>query len=187
MPMKRFAHLSYSEARKAITPEMVREVLDYDPASGVMQWRARPVFRSQDQTWNTRFADQPVGRADRDGYLRFTLMGIQVLVHRAAWAHVHNEWPPQMIDHRDGNRINNAISNLRLADVAQNTANARKRAGTRSRFKGLTWCATHRKWKATVQRRGVTKLVGYFDDEETAHAAYCAAAAAVQGEFFRAS
>ena len=183
--MNGLEHLSPAEVRATLTQSKVRELLDYDHASGSLTWRPRPERTYHDARWNRRFAGKVAGRVYPDGYLRFTLMGVPVIAHRLIWLYVHGEWPSGVIDHRDGNPINNRLSNLRLASVRDNTANSKKRAGTSSRFKGVTWVKTHQKWKAAIEERREVRFLGYFETEEAAHAAYCVAARRAYGEFFR--
>ena len=54
-----------------------------------------------------------------------------IYTHRAVYAWFHGYIPPKMmLDHRDGNRYNNSIDNLRLATAAENNANRHNKAGT---------------------------------------------------------
>jgi HNH endonuclease/AP2 domain len=92
-----------------------------------------------------------------------------------------------MVDHRDGNSLNNRKSNLRAATKAQNSQNKKKRAGTTSRYKGVMWCPANSKWAARISRRGSEKKVayhlGYFLSERTAGEAYDRAASDMFGCF----
>lgn len=81
------------------------------------------------------------------------------------------------VDHRDGDGLNNCRSNLRVATPAQQNANfVHKRAGTTSRFKGVSWYKAYGRWRAQIQVDGRNRALGYFDDEEEAARAYDAAA-----------
>lgn len=87
------------------------------------------------------------------------------------------------VDHHDGDGLNNARGNLRLASRQGNRVNSRKRSGYASSYKGVV--ASHRKWKAKI-RVGATMLyLGTFENEVDAAAAYNAAAIAQFGEFAR--
>jgi hypothetical protein len=110
-----------------------------------------------------------------------------VYAHRLAFALGHGRWADE-VDHVDGNRANNALSNLRECTRQQNQWNARKRgAAPSSRFKGVHWCKSREVWHAriTVGYRGI--FLGSFADEAEAGAAYLAAAQKYAGEFARAN
>lgn len=72
----------------------------------------------------------------------------------------------KMTDHKDGDGLNNQRDNLRETSPALNTINSRKRAGMSSRYKGVYWCKTTRRWRADyTNRAGKGVYVGRFDTE----------------------
>ena len=90
-----------------------------------------------------------------------------------------------MVDHRDGDKLNNRRSNLRLCSNSENQANKVKGQGI-SRFKGVTWQTLPSGkgyWKATITFQGRVRYLGTFQTDLEAAAAYNAAAAALFGEF----
>lgn len=128
--------------------------------------------------------DRTVGSKKPDGYLRVQIKGKTFSVHRVIWAMYHGYWPTVHLDHKDGNRSNNAISNLREADPSQNAANRKSRIASRVR-KGITWHKQCRKWQAQISKDGKAYYLGLFDTEEAAHRAYAAKATEFFGEFAR--
>lgn len=90
-------------------------------------------------------------------------------------------WPPQMVDHRDGNGLNNRRGNLRLATDTQNQANKSSQVTSRSRFKGVSWHKGDGSWQVRIRDR----WIGHFDDEIEAAHAYDRAAVIEFGEFAR--
>jgi hypothetical protein len=88
----------------------------------------------------------------------------------------------EIIDHRDGNGLNNQRSNLRRATQAQNMGNrAKHKTASSSRYKGV--CRHRNKWRATIALAGYRKHIGCFVKEEHAARAYDANARAFFGEF----
>lgn len=65
--------------------------------------------------------------------------------------------------------------NIRWATYARQNYNQRKREGTTSRFRGVNWDASRSRWQAKIGVAGRTIMLGRFDTEEAAHAAYQAA------------
>ncbi len=51
--------------------------------------------------------------------------------HRLAWFYVHGVWPKEQIDHINGDKADNCIANLRLADFSKNQANDGERCAKR--------------------------------------------------------
>lgn len=88
-----------------------------------------------------------------------------------------------VVDHRDGDGLNNTRSNLRPATDSLNQANRRKVAGTSSRFKGVTFDAARGKWSAQISVGGQHYNLGRFDDELLAAAHYDVAARIHFGQF----
>ena len=93
--------------------------------------------------------------------------------HRLAWLYIYGEWPSGQIDHINGDKADNRISNLRVATDSQNKQNARKaRSDSKSGLIGATWYSRSNKWRAAIQVDGKKKHLGYFDEAEEAHAVY---------------
>lgn len=93
------------------------------------------------------------------------------------------------IDHRDGNGLNNRrrgeTGNLRSATKSQNMHNRRLNANNTSRFKGVSWNASHRKWHSQIMAGRVRKHLGYFNCRTAAAVAYMKASKQHHGEFGR--
>jgi hypothetical protein len=162
--------------------EQLREALDYNHASGILHWKYRP---DRSKAWNSRYSGQAAGwidgRARRN--LLFSPFG-KIKNHRIAWAIYYGEWPQLEIDHIDRNPSNNAIANLRLATGNQNKCNSGKRKHNTSGFKGVSRIRSRlNPWTAEIKFFGGKVRLGYFATPEEAHAAYCAAAKILHGEF----
>jgi hypothetical protein len=126
---------------------------------------------------------RPAGYRDPRGYIQIWIGKKNFKAHRLAWMYVHGEWPELDIDHVNGEPSDNRIENLRLATRSQNLGNARLSKRNSSGFKGVTWWASRRKWASRIRVDGKGRRLGLFESAEEAHAAYCAAAARMRGEF----
>lgn len=92
--------------------------------------------------------------------------------------------PGFVVDHINGNRLDNRRENLRVCTYAENARNngAIKKS---SALRGVSWHAKAGKWRATIKLNGKSKHVGYFATEAEAAAAYDEAARSLHGEFAR--
>ena len=160
-----------------ISQERLKQVLDYDPATGVFTWKARSSNRIE------------VGkRAGGFGTYGYRLIGIDgKLFHasRLAWLYVTGEWPELHIDHANGNRDDDRFANLRHATRSENQCNRAKQANNTSGFKGVYFCKVRQMWRARITFRGSTEDLGLHETAEQAGTAYALAAKRVHGEFAR--
>ena len=90
-----------------------------------------------------------------------------------------------MIDHQDGNGLNNRRNNLRLATSSQNNCNSRIRIDNTSGLKGIFLVKKTGKWRARITVNKKENHLGYFLSKKEAYAAYCAASDKYHGEFGR--
>ena len=123
-----------------------------------------------------------------DGGHKYYIIGINrktYRAHRIAWKLMYNDDPIELIDHIDGNGLNNAIGNLRIANDHLNGANSKISKNNKSGFKGVCWDKAKKKWLAqiTVKRKKIH--IGRYDKAEDAHHAYCEAAKKHFGEYAR--
>ena len=165
------------------TADFLRQVLDYNPLTGVFTWK---VNRSR-QAKRGVVAGREIIVPD-DHHVR--IIGVKrknYYAHRLAWYWMTSEWPTKQIDHKDCNALNNAWNNLRLATPYQNSMNQRKRKNNKTGFKGVSFHKRDKRFAASIRINGNLTWLGYFDTAEEAHAAYMAAARKHFGEFARAA
>jgi len=86
-----------------------------------------------------------------------------------------------LVDHIDGNGLNNVRSNLRLATRRQNAHNTVCRADSKSGIKGVR--ERNGKFQANITKNGKMVYLGSWKDIELARAAYLRASAELHGEF----
>lgn len=90
-----------------------------------------------------------------------------------------------MVDHRNGDKTDYQRSNLRPCTNSQNQMNSKKKIGTTSLYKGVSWNSKLGKWKAVIRKERQDFFLGYFDNQRHAAYAYDFAAQDVFGEFAR--
>jgi hypothetical protein len=156
----------------AITCERVRQLLVYDPATGVFTWAAGVEGRG-----GKRRAGTVAGTTRPDGYVRISLDGKKYEAARVAWLYVTGAWPLGDVDHRDTDPGNNRWANLRDVSHAKNMEN-RRRPNRQNKTGLLGVCPSPKtpgffRAQLGVGRRCV--WLGDFPTAELAHAAYLAA------------
>jgi hypothetical protein len=151
----------------ALTQERLKELLKYDPETGVFEWQVK----------RKKVPTKP--------YSQVWIDGRYYLLHRLAWLYVHGEIPSLFIDHINCDPTDHRIANLRLATNAQNQANQRAHRDNKVGLKGVR--RVGKRYRAVIRHNDKPLHLGYFATPEEAHAAYCSAASRFFGEFARAA
>lgn len=149
-----------------LTQDQLKELLHYEPATGVFTWRKNRT--------KSALAGTKAGTATKGGYVAIKVYGRRYTAHRLAWLYCYGKWPQKGIDHKDGDPANNQLSNLREADQSQNNQNARKARSNTSGYKGVTR-TDYGTWKASIMLNRRIKYLGSFKTPEEAYKAYLAA------------
>lgn len=124
------------------------------------------------------------------GYERVSIQhekkSLHILVHRfiyeCASGYVLGD---KCIDHKNGNKLDNRMENLRTATRSQNMMNQTKWDKCTSKFKGVSWHKPSNKWVAKICKNRKMYHIGYFDDEKKAAQAYNNMALIMFGSFAR--
>ena len=150
------------------------------------------LFRSGKRTqehscnkWNARYAGKVAGGFNDEGYINICMRGILYRAHVIAWFYMTAEYPTTDIDHVDGDRKNNCFSNLRLASRSQNISNSKKSVNNTSGYKGVCFSKRDGKFVAQIKCNKKRYHLGYYNNPEEAHTAYCEAAKKFFGDYAR--
>ena len=159
-----------------MTQHLLKDLLDYSQETGMFAWKVRVA--------NCIQIGDIAGCDDGNGYTIIRIRNRLYRAHRLAWLYFYGEWPKQEIDHINGSRSDNRISNLREADRSDNTSN---RKTLRNGLKGVSFFKRDKKWMAQISKYGKRIYLGMFDTEQEAHDAYMCSAKQIHGEFARAA
>jgi hypothetical protein len=154
-----------------ITQAELKELLHYDPETGIFRWRVSTAPRVK--PWD-------VAGSPSHGYILIMAKGVRSPAHRIAWFYMTGEWPKHQIDHIDGVRSNNVWSNLRSATLKQNLENLSLAKNNTSGFRGVSWDKKEKKWRAYITHNKKRIHLGYFNTAEEA----AQVAAVKRGELF---
>lgn len=142
-----------------ITQSQLKEHFDYNPETGDFIWRKIGKGR--------KGIGKTAGTVKGNGYHYLNFGEKAYLSHRMAFLFMVGEIPC-MIDHRDGDPLNNKWDNLRDCSHSQNMCNARIRSDNKSGAKGVSWFARDKKWEVVLRINKAVKYLGRYEDFELA-------------------
>lgn len=138
---------------KKLTQNRLKEVLHYDPETGIFRWRRRKAGITHGGIAGTLC----------NGYVSIGIDGVHYPAHRLAWLYQKGYIPSDLeIDHRDRVRNNNHFDNLRLTSHLCNIRNCSKRSDNTSGITGISWDKQHKKWRAHITILGKHMALGRF-------------------------
>jgi hypothetical protein len=132
-----------------VTQNKLKEVLNYNPETGVFTW----IKRNQ----------EVAGYLKPNGYRGITIKDTLYNAHTLAWIYVYGEVPP-MLDHIDHNKDNNSILNLRVINCAENSKNMKQNKNNKSGIVGVSFHKTMGKWEANITVNMLPIKLGFFKD-----------------------
>lgn len=157
--------------------ERLHELFDYNAETGDLIAKTKRTGRGG---WEP---GDVVGYEDAYGYLKTTVDGRPLMLHRVIWKWVTGQEPPSHLDHVNRVKRDNRWANLREADARLNSANKPPSVVNFSGAKGVSISRYTGEWSASITIRGEARRLGKFVSREEAIEAYNAAARAEYGEF----
>jgi hypothetical protein len=155
-----------------LTHSRLLELLDYDPASGLLRWRV--------DRFPAKAGDVAGFPGKKLGYLYVGIDHKTYMAHRVIWLWMTGNWPVAEIDHIDRARANNRWANLRQSTRSQNCFHREQKIGVT----GVRGVSMDRgKYRARIMKEGKAIALGHFDTVDAAKEAYAAAAKQIHGEF----
>lgn len=153
--------------------ELVR-LLDYNPDTGKLYFKAREVRCENDRLWNARHAKKEAFfSTSRTGYKTGKLNNRHYLAHRIIW-----KWStglePEFIDHISGDKADNRLANLRSVSCAENNRNKALAKNNASGSCGVYLFVSDKgaqRWRARIVVDGRQRYLGSFRTRAEAEAA----------------
>jgi hypothetical protein len=154
--------------------ETLRELFEY--RDGSLYWKATRCAAAK--------AGEKAGCINRRGYLVVGLNFKKYLVHRIVWV-MHGNEPAPVIDHINGNTLDNRIENLRSCTHQENMRNSKRSRLNTSGIKGVSWSERDKKWVGYVQHQKKLHRVGAFASKTKCAAAVSELREKLHGAFAR--
>jgi hypothetical protein len=170
------------ERRKLPSVECLNSRVIYLLETGDFLWKAREVRRQQDRGWNKRRAGKPAGSISVWGYRIIEIDRVEFHASRIAWKLVTGCEPPPIIDHINGNALDNRFCNLREATNAENGANCLARKRSKTGYVGITPYRDGR-YQVSITSKGKGYFGGYYADLGEAMEARRVLATKLHGRF----
>lgn len=166
--------------KKLIPIDVLRDLLSYNPDTGILSWRTSRRGCKMDRT---------ICSTDSSGYRQIRVCGGRYQEHILVWFYVTGQWPRDEIDHINLNKIDNRFKNLREAPRRLNAANRPVRRDAKSGVKGVYQSGFYKNgdaaWIAYITVNRKQMYLGRYRSKEVAHNAYVAAAEKYFGKFAR--
>lgn len=149
-----------------ITQDELKHRLSYDETTGEFVWKNPSKYRQE-------YIGKVAGSVHPHAYVVISIDGVPYPAHRLAWLYTFGKFPAGCIDHINGKRGDNRISNLRDVDRKANAENRRAaRAGHSVGLLGVAWRPRNGKYEARISVNKKYMYLGLFDTAEAAHEAY---------------
>lgn len=161
--------MNASRKTPKLTYDRARELLSYCAETGVLTWNV-------DRAYVVRAGDI-AGTNGINGYRQIIVDGERHKAHRVAWLIANGKWAVGDIDHINGVRSDNRLTNLR--DVSRSVNMQNQRVAHQCNQSGLLGVSPHKRnkkrpWAASINVGGKVMHLGYFATPEEAHAIYLA-------------
>lgn len=144
-------------------------MVDYNPDTGVMVWRAKDAGEPDAARWNSRYAGKECGTVDDKGYRRVLFRfgdgaPFRIRAHRLAWVISFGSLPVGEIDHINQDKGDNRLANLRDVPKAINQRNGTRKGNNTSGVTGVSWHKQRGKWCAQASIGGKHYHLGLFEE-----------------------
>lgn len=165
-----------------LTQEILKELLHYNPETGVFIWKERSFKMFSHcknpericNSWNTRYSGKVAGYKRKNEKIHYNIINISngkvklYAAHRLAFLYMTGKFPEDQVDHINGNGYDNKWNNLRSISNQENSKNVSISSLNTSGFTGVYWDKERKKWAVTISINNKTVSGGRFMNKEDA-------------------
>lgn len=140
-----------------LTQDRLKELIDYNPETGIFLWKV-------DRTNKTK-KGMFAGRLNKkSGYWQIGIDSNNYYAHRLAFLFIDGYLPENGLDHIDRDKLNNKWNNLRETSTICNMRNRNIFKNNKSGITGIHWHKSTNKWYSKITALGKQICLGVFDN-----------------------
>ena len=143
--------------KEKLTQEKLKELLDYDPETGIFTNKIDRGRRAKKGNVAGIFHVST-------GYWHIKIDNKIYKAHRLAFLYMEGYLPENCVDHIDRNKINNKWDNLREVSISCNNKNCNLRKDNNSGITGVSWYKKYNKWQSVIKTPKQQINLGCFDN-----------------------
>lgn len=146
--------------RTYITQDLLRKHFKFNPKTGSISWLLPT-------SWRVKVGDE-AGSVTVQGYRTIRLFGTLTPAHWLMWFNKHGYWPTEELDHKNGNRQDNRLRNLREGTKLVQSQNQKKYVTNTSGHPNVSWNVGRQRWMAYISIDKRRIMLGQFKEFERA-------------------
>ncbi len=127
-----------------INQEHLKDLLHYDPETGVFKWKDTFGWKAKRGTI--------AGGINGSGYIYIRLKRKKYRAHRLAWLYTYGKFPEDQIDHINRDKTDNRLVNLRAVSGKENSRNQFIPTNNTSGHIGVSWHTKNNRWRVSVSK-----------------------------------
>ena len=127
-----------------INQEHLKDLLHYDPETGVFKWKDTFGWKAKRGTI--------AGGINGSGYIYIRLKRKKYRAHRLAWLYTYGKFPEDQIDHINRDKTDNRLVNLRAVSGKENSRNQFIPTNNTSGHIGVSWDTEKNRWRVQIAK-----------------------------------